>query len=98
MIFRQWLKALSRRLQPVPISKRSGLCCSDCHAQIHRHDRYIITSARHRDCRDPKLVGQKSLATQVYEESARSSAMADALRATPLAPSGPIEYQDEIPL
>jgi len=40
---------------------RNALCCSACQAQIHRHDRYIILVARHRDCSDPKLVKQMSL-------------------------------------
>lgn len=37
------------------------LCCEHCHRPIHRHDRYTIVKVVHKNCSDPKLVGQKSL-------------------------------------
>lgn len=43
------------------IARGSGnkLRCSDCGCQIHRYERYTIIEARHRNCRDPKQVGQQ---------------------------------------
>jgi hypothetical protein len=55
-----WLK--KRLAGESPVKPGSGkLCCSECHGQIHRHDRYVILAARHRDCGDPKMVGQRRL-------------------------------------
>lgn len=53
-----WLRNLRRKPEPAPKGK---LCCIDCGRGIHRHERYTILSAKHRDCGDPKLVGQTSL-------------------------------------
>ena len=61
MKFFRWLSQFYIFNRAVKSQKRSGLCCSDCNAQTHRHDRYVILTPRHRDCRDPKMVGQKSL-------------------------------------
>jgi hypothetical protein len=48
--------------------RREGkLCCSDCGCQIHRHERYTILAAKHRDCTDKRLVGQMSLPARVIE-------------------------------
>jgi hypothetical protein len=44
--------------KPLPDGK---LHCAECGGGIHRHDRYEILTARHRDCVDPRMVGQKSL-------------------------------------
>lgn len=38
-----------------------GLRCEDCRARIHKHDKYTVLAARHKDCRDPQLAGQQSL-------------------------------------
>lgn len=35
--------------------------CVDCERGIHKHEKFIILAAKHRNCRDPKMVGQKSL-------------------------------------
>lgn len=48
-----------KRFQATP--KPGKLRCEDCRAAIHKHDRYRIVIARHIDCGDPKLVGQKSM-------------------------------------
>jgi hypothetical protein len=40
--------------------ERGRLRCDHCQRNIHRHDRYVIVKAVHRDCSDPKLVGQQS--------------------------------------
>lgn len=53
------LAKLSRRIAGE--SDKKKLCCEYCHAAIHRHDKYTVVSARHKDCRDPKLVGQLPL-------------------------------------
>lgn len=51
-----------RRLYRLRRQFRKGkLYCSDCACQIHKHERYVITAARHRDYKDKKLVGQASL-------------------------------------
>ena len=55
------LPARFRRLRVVKPVSSGKLCCSECGGSIHRHDRYVILVARHRDCGDPKLVGQKTL-------------------------------------
>lgn len=47
-----------RRLEP----KRNRLVCVACSRAIHRHERYEIIVVRHRDCGDPKMVGQRSIA------------------------------------
>lgn len=56
--FITWFRSL--RAKP-KISPKGKLCCIDCGRRIHRHDRYQILAAKHRDCGDPKLVGQASL-------------------------------------
>jgi 4-hydroxy-L-threonine phosphate dehydrogenase PdxA len=35
--------------------------CDRCGGSIHRHDRYIVLVVRHKDCGDPRGVGQKVL-------------------------------------
>lgn len=51
------------RLKLVRTRTKRGktLQCVDCGAPIHRSDRYVILEVKHRDCRDPKGVGQLSL-------------------------------------
>lgn len=56
-----WI-SLPFRFRRLPKAAAPGrLCCSECGGGIHRHDRYVILAARHRDCGDPKLTGQRSL-------------------------------------
>ena len=50
-----------RHARPSKPVQDGKLHCSECGGSIRRHDRYIILTARHRDCGDPKLVGQKNL-------------------------------------
>ena len=51
-----------RRSRCPPLRPVAGkLQCTDCGGGIHRHDKYEILVARHRDCKDPKLVGQRVL-------------------------------------
>ena len=45
-----------RRRQPRP-PVRPGLRCAACGGGIHKRDKYVILTARHRDCKDPKLAG-----------------------------------------
>lgn len=37
------------------------MICMDCGAAIHRNDRFVVLEVRHKDCRDPKGVGQMAL-------------------------------------
>lgn len=37
------------------------LRCSECGCRIHRFEKFEITGAKHRDCSDPKQVGQQSM-------------------------------------
>ena len=55
------LPARFRRVRAPKLVLDGKLHCSECGGSIRRHDRYVILSARHRDCGDPKLVGQKRL-------------------------------------
>jgi hypothetical protein len=57
---------LARFFPKAKIQPAGKLCCEDCRRQIHRYDRYVIVSAKHRNCADPKLVGQQS-----FEEGKR---------------------------
>ena len=61
----EWLTSLMlgglRRKQLAAPKQKGRLNCSECGGGIHRHDRYVILAARHRDCGDPKLVGQRVL-------------------------------------
>jgi hypothetical protein len=45
-------------------SDKPGLTCGDCGCRIHRFERFVILQAKHRDCKDPKLVGQTSMAAR----------------------------------
>lgn len=56
-----WIPLPSRFRRPPKPAAPGRLCCSECGGGIHRHDRYVILSARHRNCGDPKLVGQRTL-------------------------------------
>lgn len=47
--------------KPAPSSETKTLHCQTCGGGIHRHDRYRILAVVHRDCGDPKQVGQKRL-------------------------------------
>ena len=53
-----WLRNFHKSPKPTPKGK---LCCAECGRSIHKHDRYQILTAKHRDCMDTKLVGQQSL-------------------------------------
>jgi hypothetical protein len=55
------LPARFRRLRLRKSASDGKLRCSECGGGIRRHDRYVIDAAHHRDCHDPKLVGQKTL-------------------------------------
>lgn len=48
--------------KPSPTTAKT-LRCQTCGGGIHRHDRYRILAVVHRDCGDPKQVGQKRLET-----------------------------------
>lgn len=50
--------------KPEPsLAAAKTLRCQTCGGGIHRHDRYRILAVVHRDCGDPKQVGQKRLET-----------------------------------
>lgn len=53
-IYRLVARVRKSRAGDVP---KVRLRCNSCGVHIHRHDRYTIVVAKHRDCRDPKLVG-----------------------------------------
>ncbi len=46
--------------RPAPLVP-GRLVCSGCQNPIHKHDKYIIERARHRDCNDPRQTGQARL-------------------------------------
>jgi hypothetical protein len=58
-IFR-WIRTLKTR-KTKPPRPSGSMRCDKCSGSIHRHDRYIILVARHKDCGDPRGVGQKVL-------------------------------------
>lgn len=43
------------------------LRCLGCGAHIHRFDKYEITGVLHRNCKDPKLVGQMNMPAREEE-------------------------------
>lgn len=56
----RWLHTLKTRKTKPP--RPSGtMRCDKCGGSIHRHDRYIVLVVRHKDCGDPRGVGQKVL-------------------------------------
>jgi len=55
-----------RRRRPKPIFT-GKLRCEECGGGIHRHDHYMIIAARHRNCKDPRLVGQQSLRLELHQ-------------------------------
>lgn len=59
MKFINWIRSFRVRRQNHAAPAK--LICEDCGCQIHRHERYKIVRARHRDCKDKKLVGQQSI-------------------------------------
>lgn len=62
-----YYRGLYLKLVRTRTKRGKTLQCVDCGAPIHRSDRYIILEVKHRDCRDPKGVGQLSLAVTVAE-------------------------------
>lgn len=50
-----------RRAWNLAASQGGRLRCEDCGCNIHRRERYEILAAKHRDCKDKKLVGQTSM-------------------------------------
>lgn len=56
----RWLHTLKMKKTKPP--RPSGtMRCDKCGGSIHRHDRYIVLVVRHKNCRDPRGVGQKVL-------------------------------------
>lgn len=55
-IFSRFFRRAPKAPRPKP-----GLICSDCGARIHHHDNYTVLAVRHKDCRDPKRVGQLAI-------------------------------------
>jgi hypothetical protein len=54
----------------IAVAPRSKLHCADCGAAIRKRERYEILLARHRNCHDPKLVGQMSIpGATVHQQS-----------------------------
>lgn len=49
---------------PKPTPKRNVMRCSKCQRPIHKRERYVIREVEHKDCSDPKLIGQLSLPTR----------------------------------
>lgn len=39
----------------------TGMRCTECGKRVRKFEHYVILAAKHKDCRDPKMVGQKSL-------------------------------------
>lgn len=62
-----WLIRVGVLPERAPKAPKGKLCCIDCGRGIHKHDRYQILAAKHRDCGDPKLVGQASLPAIVVD-------------------------------
>jgi len=56
----RWLHTLKTR-KTKPPRPAGTMRCDKCGGSIHRHDRYIVLVVRHRDCGDPRGVGQKVL-------------------------------------
>lgn len=60
-----WLRRFARRVRVVGDMKRARrtgkLCCENCGRNLHKFDKYVITSTKHISCADPKMVGQESL-------------------------------------
>lgn len=53
---------LFRRFFPKPPQVvKVKMRCVDCGKAVHKRERFQIVSVKHKDCHDPKLVGQKSL-------------------------------------
>lgn len=58
MTFWQWLYRISaRRVR----AQHKGMVCAECGCAIHKHDRFKVLEAKHRNCKDPKGVGQLAL-------------------------------------
>jgi hypothetical protein len=78
------------RFRRLPKPRSDGkLACDKCKGSIHRHDRYQIVAVRHIDCRDPRLVGQKSLPLL------QSPAAPDLLAGQPSEPIAPVPTETE---
>lgn len=56
-----WCVEAGAPAQNSKTGSRAKLHCVDCNRPIHRNDRRKIITARHVNCSDPKLVGQKSI-------------------------------------
>jgi hypothetical protein len=54
------------------------LRCEACKGAIHKHEHYTVLSVRHKDCKDPKLVGQRSLRLELREINGTPALMAQA--------------------
>jgi hypothetical protein len=50
------------KLEAIP--SKAKLHCVECGCRVKRRDKYRILAARHVDCRDPRHVGQQSLAME----------------------------------
>lgn len=47
--------------KPPPPMKQTGMRCIDCEKHILKREKFVIVAAQHRDCHDPKGVGQRHL-------------------------------------
>jgi len=54
-----WRK-IFRKHNPVAPQKPGMVCC-ECGARIHKHELYTVLSVRHKNCKDPKGVGQMQI-------------------------------------
>lgn len=53
------------------------MCCVNCGGSIHKSEKYRILAVAHRDCGDPKQVGQKSLTKEKYGQAEANQVFAD---------------------
>ena len=54
-----WIVAMP--MPPAPQPARGPLRCADCGRPLHRHEKYILVSFRHKSCADRRLTGQLSI-------------------------------------
>ena len=57
-----------RRAPRAPRITDGRLRCDACKGAIRKHEHFTVLAVRHKDCKDPKQVGQRSLA--MFQEPA----------------------------
>ena len=55
-------RLFGRKRKPAGPEASKGMVCCNCQAHIHKHELYTVLSVRHKNCRDPRGVGQLVIA------------------------------------